>query len=123
MFLTIAEAQAQKDQVAAAQAALLTVAKRNADIKTTADLPATKAEILTFIQDERARELFQEGLRLYDLRRWDAKVSVGANKAPAISFAYNNYQISNLVYPIPASEINAGFGVEQNASWSSVRPQ
>lgn len=124
MFLIIAEAEAQSNtDMTPAQEALLTVAKRNTDITSVDDLPSTKEEILSFIKDERARELFQEGLRLYDLRRWDAKVSVGANKAPAISFAYNNYQISNLVYPIPASEINAGFGVEQNASWSSVRPQ
>lgn len=123
MFLIIAEALAHDTtKLADAQAALLTVAKRNADIQTVADLPSSQADILTFIQDERARELFQEGLRLYDLRRWGLKVSVAAYNAPSIAYTYNNYDISNLVYPIPAAEINAGYGVVQNPNWSSTRP-
>ncbi len=63
---------------------------------------------MSFIKDERARELFQEGMRLYDLRRWNERVSVYANSAPAIKFTYTNYEISNLVFPIPSAEINAG---------------
>ncbi|MBO5878549.1 MAG: RagB/SusD family nutrient uptake outer membrane protein [Alistipes sp.] len=124
MFLIIAEAEAQSNtDMTPAQEALLTVAKRNTDITSVDDLPSTKEEILSFIQDERARELFQEGLRLYDLRRWGVKASVTAYKAPAVDFTFNNYEISSLVYPIPASEINAGYGVVQNDTWSSVRPK
>ena len=78
---------------------------------------------MTFIKAERARELFQEGLRLYDLRRWGDKIGVVAISAPEVKFRYNNYDISNLVYPIPAAEINAGYGVVQNDNWSSVIPQ
>ena len=124
MFLIIAEAEAQSNtNLAPAQEALLAVAKRNTDITSVADLPSTKADILNFIKEERARELFQEGLRLYDLRRWGDNVSVAAMSAPAVRFRYNDYDISKLVYPIPADEINAGYGVVQNENWSSTRPQ
>lgn len=123
MFLIIAEAEANTaTDMSAAQEALLTVAKRNTDITSVDDLPSTKEEILTFIQDERARELFQEGMRLYDLRRWGLKVDVSAYQAPNIAFTYTDYDISKLVYPIPATEINAGYGVVQNANWASSRP-
>ena len=72
------------------------------------NLPNNANDLLTFIKNERARELFQEGFRLYDLRRWDETASVYANAAPNISFTYNNYKISDFVFPIPSSEINAG---------------
>mgnify|MGYP002660318181 FL=1 len=77
---------------------------------------------MSFIKDERARELFQEGMRLYDLRRWNERVSVYANSAPAIKFTYTNYEISNLVFPIPSAEINTGFGVTQN-NWTNTLPK
>ena len=120
MYLIIAEASAQAGSIADAQNALLTVAKRNTAITSTADLPGDKAGILAFIKDERARELFQEGLRLWDLRRWGDKVSVYAIGAPAVQFLRNNYDISNLVYPIPDSEIKSGFGVTQNEGWANT---
>ncbi|MDR0977037.1 MAG: RagB/SusD family nutrient uptake outer membrane protein [Prevotellaceae bacterium] len=124
LFLIIAEASLKSatPNITDAQNALLTVAKRNADIQTVADLPATSDGLMAFIKDERARELFQEGFRLYDLRRWDEKASVYAFNSPAVSYTYNNYQISNLVYPIPAAEINAGFGTTQN-DWASTLPK
>lgn len=124
MFLIIAEANAQSStgSVSDAQNALLTVAKRNSAIASVSDLPSTKADLMTFIKDERARELFQEGLRLYDLRRWDVQAQVYATGAPNISFTYTNYKISDLVYPIPNDEITSGFGVAQNEGWSSTLP-
>lgn len=126
MFLIIAEAKAHgsaaKD-LDDAKAALLTVAKRNSDIATVADLPATKADVLEFIKDERARELFQEGFRLYDLRRWGEKADLFAINAPEIAYTFTNFEISNLVFPIPTDEVNAGFGVVQNEDWSSSMPK
>ena len=125
MYLIMAEANlhSSNGSINNAQNALLTVAKRNADITSVSDLPSTKEELMSFIKDERARELFQEGLRLYDLRRWDEMAEVDATQAPSISFAYTNYKISNLVFPIPNAEINAGYGVTQNENWSSTLPQ
>ncbi len=124
MFLIIAEANAKSPSgsLAAAQQALLTVAKRNSAITTADQVGTTKDEVLSFLKEERARELFQEGLRLYDLRRWDESANVYAYKAPDIAFTYTGYKISNLVYPIPVDEINSGFGVTQN-DWSSTMPK
>ncbi len=85
--------------------------------------PSTADELLSFIKDERACKLFQESLRLYDLRRWGNPAEVYAYGAPNISFTYTNYQISDLVYPIPSDEVTAGFGVEQNENWSSTLPR
>lgn len=123
MFLIMAEADAELGNVSSARSSLLTVAKRDADITSVDDLPSTADGLLSFIKDERARELFQEGLRLYDLRRWGDPAEVYAYQAPNISFTYTNYQISDLVYPIPSDEVTAGFGVEQNENWSSTLPR
>lgn len=122
MYLIIAEASLKTDNINDARNYLLTVAKRNADITSAGDLPATENELMAFIKDERARELFQEGLRLYDLRRWDEAADVYAIQAPSIAFTYTNYKISNLVFPIPSAEINSGFGIEQN-EWSETLPR
>ncbi len=53
-----------------AQNALLEVARRNPEIQSTADLPATKEGLMEFIKAERVRELWMEGHRFTDLRRW-----------------------------------------------------
>lgn len=123
MYLIEAEAYANQSQIAQAQDALLVVAMRNPEITSTDDLPATKEGILSFLRDERARELFQEGLRLWDLRRWGGTVNLYATGAPEINWVINNADITNQVFPIPADEINAGFGVTQNDGWSSNRPR
>lgn len=122
MFLILAEANLKMGDITSAQNALLTVACRNADITSVNNLPSTQDELLAFIKDERARELFQEGLRLYDLRRWDERADVYAYNAPNVSFTYTDYKISDLLFPIPSAEITSGFGVTQN-DWSSTLPQ
>jgi len=122
MFLIIAEANYKLGNEADAKNALFVVAKRNTAIASADDLPSG-ADLFAFLKDERARELFQEGLRLYDLRRWDEKANVAAYGAPDIKFRYTGYNISELVYPIPADEINANFGVTQNEGWDAVMPK
>ena len=124
MFLIIAEANLRDSSgsIDTARQALLTVAQRNPDI-TAADLGSTKDEMFAFLKDERARELFQEGHRLYDLRRWDEMADVYAYGAPDIQFTYTNYKISDLVFPITADEINAGFGVAQTEGWAGLKPR
>lgn len=126
MFLIQAEANIKKTNpdLEAAQNSLLEVAKRNSAIATVSDLPSTADDLMGFIKDERARELFQEGFRLFDLRRWDETVGVNAqgtydNNTPQ----YTDYQISKLVFPIPADEINSHYGVTQNEGWATVRPR
>jgi hypothetical protein len=122
MYLIQAEANVKQNNVSAAQSALLNVAKRNPAIASTADLPSTADALLEFVKEERARELFQEGFRLWDLRRWGQPVSVSAYNAPNIDYSYKNYQVSNLVFPIPNDEITTGYGVEQN-DWASTMPK
>ncbi|MDE6754055.1 MAG: RagB/SusD family nutrient uptake outer membrane protein [Muribaculaceae bacterium] len=122
MFLNQAEAYLKLNQLDNAKDALLIVAKRNPAITSVADLPTSAEELFAFIQEERARELFQEGFRLYDLRRWDIKANLYATGAPNINWFIKDFKISDCVFPIPADEINAGFGVEQTPGWSSTFP-
>ena len=118
MYLIIAEAEAADPNgtVTAAQEALLFSAKRNKDITTVADLPATKQELLVFIAQERIRELFQEGHRYYDLRRTGAAAEINGHP---------NFVLAGTVFPIPAYEINALGGVnesQQNPDWATNLP-
>ncbi|MDE6271522.1 MAG: RagB/SusD family nutrient uptake outer membrane protein [Muribaculaceae bacterium] len=122
MFLIKAEAYAQLGKMAESATNLLTVAKRNPAITSTDDLPADKAGLLAFVKDERARELFQEGHRLFDLRRWGQKVNVEASQAPNINWMVTDYNISDCVFPIPAAEINTKAGVSQNEGWQATFP-
>lgn len=122
MWLNIAEAAARQGKASDAAEALLVVAKRNPAITDTGDLPSGADAILAFIRDERARELFQEGFRLFDLRRWDITANLSAINAPSIDWEYKNYQVSKCVFPIPAAEINTHAGVTQNEGWSGTFP-
>ena len=123
MYLIQAEALLQKGDLDGSRKALLVVARRDVSIKAVGDLPQTKDALYSFIKDERARELFQEGFRLWDLRRWDEQAEVYAINAPNEKYTYTNYKISDLVYPIPADEVNAGFGVTQTPGWSDALPK
>lgn len=123
MYLIQAEANLKLNDLNAAKDALLVVAKRNNAITSVDDLPDGAADLYAFLKDERARELFQEGLRLWDLRRWGDPAQVEAYGAPDIVYTYNNYNISNLVYPIPEDEINANWGVTQTEGWADGLPK
>lgn len=123
MFLIQAEANLKLGNITDAQDALLVVAKRNTAITSTSDLPATADALMAFIRDERARELFQEGHRLWDLRRWNVTTNLEAYDAPNIEYQIKNVQLGDVVFPIPANEINAGFGITQTEGWASTRPQ
>ena len=122
MFLIQAEAYANLGQVSQAQEALYVVAHRNPAIASPADLPATADGIKSFLYEERARELFQEGFRLWDLRRWNLDCNLYAVNAPSIDWMIKNVKLGDLVFPIPADEVNADFGVTQNSNWASTRP-
>lgn len=123
MYLIIAECELKSANgtLANAKAALLNVAKRNLDITTVDDLPADAAGVLAFLEEERARELFQEGHRFYDLRRWGKMASVFANAGN--TYTYTNYDIAKFCYPIPAAEVRSNFGVVQTNNWNSFLPR
>lgn len=115
MYLIIAECEAQLGNIQQAKEALLYTAKRDTAIESIDDLPSTAEELLTFIADERARELYLEGHRLFDARRTGMKLDVNNG-------TFQQFDVSKFVYPIPAAEINAGFGVEQNKGWEDNLP-
>lgn len=122
MFLNKAEGYMYAGDIASAREALLIVARRNPHIQTVDDLPSDAAGMKDFIKDERARELFQEGLRLYDLRRWDVRANLHAVQAPFVAWFITDFKVSGIVYPIPVAEINTGYGVEQTPDWKSTFP-
>lgn len=123
MFLIQAEGYLNNGDISSAQKYLLTVAKRNNAITSTNDLPSDADGLKEFIIDERARELFQEGHRLWDLRRWNNECNLYAIGAPNIGFGINGVKCGDIVFPIPIDEINAGYGVTQNAGWQNTRPR
>ena len=113
MSLIIAECEARNGNIAEAQNYLMFTAKRNLDITSTEDLPATTDELLSFISEERIREFVAEGHRFFDARRMGDLVS-GDN--------FQNWDIQKFVFPIPEAEINTGTGCQQNEGWSNNLP-
>ncbi|MDO5036421.1 MAG: RagB/SusD family nutrient uptake outer membrane protein [Porphyromonas sp.] len=113
MYLTLAEAEANLGNLAAASTALLNVAKRDSEVNATTFTAYGKAELLQFIAEERVREFFVEGHRLMDLKRTGAPATINGKQG---------YVISGFAFPIPASEINAGFMTQQNDDWSTLIP-
>lgn len=116
MYLVIAEAKAQLSAIADAQKALFYTAKRDKSITAETQLPADQAQLLEFIARERQRELFQEGFRWYDARRTGELIAVSDG-------LYLDYDVSKFVYPVPANEINAGAGTQQNTDWANYLPE
>lgn len=113
MSLIIAECEARTGSLDEARNYLMYTAKRNPDITSVDDLPQTREELLQFIYDERVREFFGEGHRFFDARRTGERIS---------GDRFSNWDISKFVLPIPASEINSGWGVTQNENWSDNFP-
>lgn len=116
MYLIIAECDTRLGNIDDAKEALFFTAKRNPAIKSSDDLPATKDEIISFINDERVRELYLEGHRWFDARRQGLKLNVNNG-------VFKNFDVAKFVYPIPADEINANFGTEQNEGWEDNLPE
>ena len=116
MYLIIAECQARLNQQEKAREALLYTAKRNTDIATVDNLPQDTSELLDFIFEERARELYQEGHRWFDARRMGRTLDVKNG-------GFKNFDVAKFVFPIPAAEVNAGFGVIQTTGWEDNLPK
>lgn len=112
VFLIAAEAKAQLNDINGAYEALNYTASRDASFAETQ--LTTKEQFIDFIANERIREFFQEGHRWYDLRRMDLTVTLNG---------VENYHPSEFVFPIPASEINAGQMTEQNPDWKDHLPK
>lgn len=68
------------------------------------------------IMDERARELFGDHDRWFDLKRTGTLLSRAKDYNPFVS-AYNNLNENHLVRPIPQDEINKVKGLTQNTGY------
>ena len=85
-------------------------------------------DFLKVIQDERARELCFEGLRVNDLKRWGLYIfnmkqvaaDITANAPAAFKYsalAANNIAQRHLLFPIPLREISINPLLTQNKNW------
>lgn len=86
----------------------------------------TNDELLEAIQDERLKELFMEGNRIADLKRWGEGMNrVGQdaqnNNAVVPDGVYLNIPANDyrFVWPIPQAETNVNKKVQQNTGWSN----
>lgn len=77
---------------------------------------STKSEALTFVLEERRREMVMTGMRLFDLKR----LNIDPNYAKTVTHTVEGkvYTIvpgaNNLVLPIPAQVLNLAPGLTQN---------
>ena len=77
------------------------------------------------IRDERVRELFGEGQRLFDLKRWHIGFQRSAGQNPALMQPGANY-VSCMrpaddpffLWPIPTDEVQANPQIEQNPAYT-----
>lgn len=121
MALIIAECEARKGNIAEAKKYLGYTAKRDtkyAAADGTCDLsllPSDKDGLLDFIWKEGVREFFGEGHFLFEARRLDKTITVMGSKC-------TTFKPAKFVFPIPSSEINAGFMKEQNENWAAALP-
>jgi hypothetical protein len=112
-YLILAEAEAQQDNIAAAQAALNVIRNRAGLLNTTAN---NKTSLLASILHERQVELFTElGHRWLDLKRTNNVDAMMTLVCPQKKNSqWRSYQ---QLYPLPVADINAGLNLEQNSGY------
>ena len=115
MYLIIAECEARVGSLSEAVKYVMYTAKRDPKVTEAALSSKTKDELLDFIWNENAREFFGEGHFYYDARRLDKTITVNGGQS-------NPFRPADFVYPIPGSEIDAGFMKDQNENWSDGLP-
>ncbi|MCK5782457.1 MAG: RagB/SusD family nutrient uptake outer membrane protein [Flavobacteriales bacterium] len=112
VYLLSAEAKARIGNSSAIDD-LFEVAKRNDDL-TLGNIPTAKDSLLKFIAEENRREFYQEGHRLYDMRR------TGEIMSDRLDLNMGEFDAQKFVYPIPLIEIQAS-KIKQN-DWLSGMP-
>ena len=121
MALIIAECEARSGNIEEAQKYVGYTAKRDSQYATeegTCDLsklPSDKDALLQFIWEENTREFLGEGHFYSEARRLDKTITV-------MNGTCTTFRPANFVFPIPASEINAGFMKDQNTGWEDGLP-
>ncbi|MEO9482146.1 MAG: RagB/SusD family nutrient uptake outer membrane protein [Ekhidna sp.] len=111
MYLIRSEAQFELNQPTLAMQDLNTL--RSNRITGYVDQNLTGISLETAIQNERRKELWLEGHRWFDLRRWNQAITRGADCASpmeACSLAADSFR---RIFPIPTTEVVVS-GIEQN---------
>ncbi|GAB2529323.1 RagB/SusD family nutrient uptake outer membrane protein [Rufibacter soli] len=110
VLLMQAEAQVMQNKLVDA-IALLTTLKTSRN--SAAIIPATKAELFQYIKDERRRELFFEGHRWFDLKRWGEGITKPALTAVG-TISNTDYRI---LAAIPTAEVTLNPKLPQNPGY------
>lgn len=83
-------------------------------------------ELMKQIREERVRELFGEGHRMNDLKRWHIGFSRSAGQDPDLVQPGENYASCSreaddpfFLWPIPTSEVQANPQIEQNPAYTN----
>lgn len=125
MYLIAAEAAANKagqDGIASYYLNEL----RSKRIGNWSDKEYSGVELMKEIREERVRELFGEGHRMNDLKRWHMGFSRSAGQDPDLVQPGANYASCTrpaddpyFLWPIPTDEIQANPHIEQNPAYTN----
>lgn len=125
MYLIAAEAAANKPGGEAAASLYLNSLKRNR-ISGWVDQDWSGASLINEIRQERVRELFCEGHRMNDLKRWHIGFSRSAGQNPSLLMPGDNYVGCSrpaddpyFLWPIPTAEMEANPQMSQNPAYTN----
>lgn len=99
LFLIRAEARLERDILDEATLDI-NIIRARAGLDVIDHSKQSKEALLDSLRVERKRELFVEGHRWYDLKRWGAATTTLSN------LSYKDWQETDILYPIPQSEID-----------------
>jgi len=128
VLLMYAEAKNELGDVAEAGLKVKDVRDRANAADSTATIGADQSLMRDFIKNERFRELAYEGLRKFDLVRWDEFVGTMSSLAAVIranapagqlytAFGPGNVSTRNTLLPIPLDELSLNKAITQNPGW------
>lgn len=128
VLLMYAEAKNELDEVDEAGLKVKMVRDRVNAIDSTAAIGGDKVKMAVFIKNERYRELAFEGLRKFDLIRWNVFTSTMRDLATDIkdntpearkftAFGPGNVSSRNVLLPIPIDELSLNKAMTQNTGW------
>ena len=90
------------------------------------DVDYSGASLTNAIRDERVRELFCEGQRLSDIKRWHIGFKRSAGQDPSLLMPGDNYVNANrpaddpfFLWPIPTAEMEANPQMKQNLAYTN----
>ncbi|MCC8174583.1 MAG: RagB/SusD family nutrient uptake outer membrane protein [Odoribacter sp.] len=126
MYLIVAEAGAQGNNESAANNALN--ALKTARIKGYSNQTLSGTALVNEVRNERERELYMEGYRLWDLKRYNNGITRTEPQDPDFAYLYGSSNTTALtkpatdihwVWPIPTHETGANPQIIQNPGYSN----